>query len=123
MRQTLFALAAAAVLALVGLSYAADQTVIVPASPDKPVEVTEKDTVRISAVAIAGSKIDVDVKGDAKLDKKTIIHKREGARNLIGVIEEEYEIKPTGKGKATVKVTITPPTGNSEAKTYQIEIK
>jgi hypothetical protein len=121
MKHALWSLAA--VVALAGVSYAADQTVIVPASPDKPIEVTEKDTVRITGLAISGSKLEVEVKGDAKLDKKTTVRKREGARDLIGVIEEEYEIKPTGKGKATVKVTATPPNGKPDVKTYEITIK
>ena len=112
-----------AVVALAGFAAAADQTVIVPASPDKPIEVTEKETVRITGLAITGSKLEVDVKGDAKIEKKTTVNRREGAKNLIGVIEEEYEIKPTGKGKATVKVTATPPNGKPDVKTYEIVIK
>jgi hypothetical protein len=92
---------------------------------DKPCEVKEMDVVRITAKGIAGSKIEVAVNGQAKLTKKTKVIERAGNINVVGSRVEEYEIKPTGKGKATVKVTVTPPQPDAkpEVKEYEIVIK
>jgi hypothetical protein len=123
MKSIMFAIAVGVALAVAGGSRAADETVVVPFGDNKPTVVSEKETVRINAAGISGSKIEVDVTGAAKVDKKTKIVKRTGDKDLIGVTEEEYDIKPTEKGKATVKVTITPPNGKAIVKTYEIEIK
>ena len=43
--------------------------------------------------------------------------------NEVGGMLEEYDIKSTGTGKVTVKVTVTPPNGKPDVKEYQIEVK
>ncbi|HZV07492.1 MAG TPA: hypothetical protein VE999_20575 [Gemmataceae bacterium] len=122
MRRCLYGSAVFFALVVAVLSHAAE--VIVPVG-DKPCEVKETEVVRITAKGIAGSKMEVNVNGQAKLAKKTKIIERTGNMNMIGTTVEEYEIKPTGKGKATVKVTVTPPQPDAkpDVKEYEIVIK
>jgi hypothetical protein len=108
-------------LALAGAAVAAEKTVIVPVG--NKVEVSEKDTIRIPVKGIAGTKIEVTVTGDAKVESETNVVERAGGRPVIGNTIKEFEIKPTGKGKATIKVSVTPPTGGATVKEIEVEIK
>jgi hypothetical protein len=91
--------------------------------------VSEKDTVRISAKAPEGSRIKVDVAGPAKLDGTNVVTQKEGADPVAGATVKEFEIKPTGKGKVTVRVTTIarqnggPSVLKSTVETYQLEVK
>jgi len=89
---------------------------------DKPCEFKETDVVRITARGIVGAKIEVNVNDQAKLAKKTKVIQRAGNMNMIGTTVEEYEIKPTGEGKASVKVVVTPPQPDAEPDVMEYEI-
>ncbi len=105
-----------------------EKEVIVPYNYKKT-EVSEKDTVRISAKAPEGSKIQVDVTGPAMLETTYVVIQKEGAAPVAGATVKEFEIKPTGKGKVTVKVTTIarqnggPSVLKSTVEKYEIEVK
>jgi hypothetical protein len=111
-----------------GSVMADDKEVIVPYGYKKT-EVSEKDTVRISAKAPEGSKIQVIVSGAAKLDTTSVVIQKEGAAPVAGATVKEFEIKPTGKGKVTVTVTTVarqnggPSVLKSTVETYEFEVK
>jgi hypothetical protein len=110
-------------LAFAGMVRASDeQTVIVPVG-EKPCKITDKDMVRVQAKGIAGSRIEVTVDGDAEVVTKRTIIERAGGKDVIGNTVEEYDIEPTGKGKAKIKVTVTPPNGRPAVTHYVLEIK
>jgi hypothetical protein len=119
-RMNRFVFAPALVFALsFTVSQAAD--VIVPNG--KTAVVTQREFVRIVASGIAASTIEVEITGNAKLNTERRIIKQANGRRLIGKEIREYEIKPTGKGYAKVKVTVTPPNGDARVTEYEIQIK
>jgi hypothetical protein len=110
------------VLVFVGLVRAEDQTVIVPVG-DKPCEITAKDMVRLPVQAISGSKVEVVVTGNAKVEGKTTVVRRQGPTNEVGALNEEYQIKPTKAGTAKITVTVKPPNGDAVVTEYDLKIK
>jgi hypothetical protein len=115
-------LAALVVVAVTGVSWAEDQTVIVPVGK-KPCQITTKDVVRVPVEGISGSKVEFEVTGDAKMDSKTTVVRRAGDTNEVGALVEQYQIKPTKAGSAKIKVTVTPPNGKAEVTEYELKIK
>jgi hypothetical protein len=109
-----------------GVVEAAEQTttVVVPLD-DKPFKVGEKDTVRLSGEGIAGSKIEVKVDGPAKVTATDSISRRKNGAPLIGVTLKEFVLKPSGKGKVTAKITVTPPQPDAKPKVtdYEFEVE
>jgi hypothetical protein len=116
-------LAAVAALVLVGAVLAGDpRTVIIPIGTD-PFSAGEKDTVRLTGKGIAGSKIDAQVTGPAKVVAENYIVEKKGNANVIGNHIAEYELVATGKGMVKVTITVKRPNGPATTTTYQYEVK
>ena len=113
-------------LPVAGIVVAAEQTttVVVPLD-DKPFKVGEKDAVRLTGEGIAGSKIEVKVDGPAKVAATDSISRRKNGSPPIGVTIKEFVLKPTGKGKVTAKITVTPPQPDAKPKVtdYEFEVE
>jgi hypothetical protein len=91
--------------------------------PERPTKVPAESQVRIQATGIAGSEITANVTGPAKVEQTHIIPLVNG-EPTIGGYQSEFLVTPTGKGKVTVAVTVTYPTGNEPDKAnYTIEFE
>lgn len=91
-----------------------EKTVYVLSGPEA-VKLTTDDLVRIEAGGIAGSSITAKVTGPAKVQKVNVVRLVDGKRP-IGGYDAEFLVTPTGKGKVTVAVTVTYPTGGDPKK-------
>ncbi|VTT97939.1 Uncharacterized protein OS=Blastopirellula marina DSM 3645 GN=DSM3645_18061 PE=4 SV=1 [Gemmataceae bacterium] len=111
----------AGVLASILCGAATAGEVIVP-NDTTPFKVTEGDTVRIVADGIAGTQVKVKVTGPAKEEVRRVVPYSKG-KPLIGPGNHEVDVKPTGKGKVTVEVTITPPNGPAKTEKYEFEVE
>jgi hypothetical protein len=119
---TLFLSAVA--LAFAGTARADDPTVVTPLDTD-PFKVEKTDIVRLTAKGIAGSKIEIKiVAGPAKVDVTRDVSERTKGKHPIGTDIKEFDLKPTGKGKVKVKITVTPPTGGKAVETdYEFDVQ
>ena len=93
---------------------AAEKTVYVLSGPGAA-KASVDDLVRIEAKGIAGSSITAKVTGPAKVQKVHVIRLVDG-KPSIGGYDAEFLVTPTGKGKVTVAVTVTYPTGGDPKK-------
>jgi hypothetical protein len=96
------------VAGICGVALAEDRTVVVPRD-DKPFTVEKTDLVRLTGKGIAGSKIEAKVEGPAKIEATTTVRELVNGRPLIGSHIKEFDLKPSGTGKVTVTITVTPP--------------
>jgi hypothetical protein len=121
MARFLAALAAAVVLG--GIVRADDPTVYTP-QDGTSFPVTEKDTVRVIGKGIAGADVKITVKGPAKAEEKSVVEIVKG-KPLIGNTVKEFDLKPTGKGKVTVEISVTAPQPGSKpvVTKYEFEVK
>jgi uncharacterized protein (TIGR03067 family) len=99
-----------------------ERTVIVP-KDDKPFSIRQDDVVRLTGKGIAGSKIEAKVDGPAKIEAINTIRELRDGRPLIGGHVKEFDLKPTGTGKVTVTITVTPPQSGAEARRTKIEFE
>lgn len=104
---------------LCGIAAAGD--VIIP-EENTPFTVKEDDTVRIAAKGIAGTQVTVKVDGPAKGEVRRVVTLLKG-KQAPGPGNQEVDVKPTGKGKVTVEVTITPPNGPARTEKYEFEVE
>jgi hypothetical protein len=90
-----------------------------------PFKVTEKEVVRLVESGIAGSRIEAKVEGPAKVSMTATIRQLRNGRPMIGNTTHEFDIKPTGKGRVKVIVTVTPPQPDAKPKvvTYEFEVE
>lgn len=93
---------------MAGGAWADDRHVVVP-TDDQPFTVQSTDVVRLSARGISGSRISAKVEGPAKVDLTSIVTSVTGGRSPIGSQLKEFDLKPTGHGKVTVVLVVTPP--------------
>lgn len=115
-------LMAAAIIALTaGLATAGD--VVIP-EDTTPFTVQASDTVRIPVKGIAGAKVKANVTGPAKGTVNSLSYRRNG-KMPIGAGDKEVEVKPSGKGKVTVEITMTSPIPGTPEKSekYEFEVK
>ncbi len=124
MKSLLVILALLGPVFAVGLADAADKpiTVVVPLD-EKAFKVGEKNLVRLSGEGIAGSKIELRVDGVAKVTATEVISRRKGGQPLLGVTIKEFVLTPTGKGKVTAKLTVTPPQPDARPKVTEYEFE
>jgi hypothetical protein len=117
MKKFLFA---AVVVVLSGGFMMADN-IVVP--EDKmPFTVEQGDVVRIPVKGIAGTQVTAKVTGEAKATVNSVSGRKNG-KPLIGPGNQEVEVKASAKGKVTVEITITPPTGKATTEKYEFEVK
>jgi hypothetical protein len=99
------------VLAIVGCQAvcpAAERTIIVPRGT-KPFTVKQDAIVRFTVSGSAGSQISASLDGPAKIEAENKIVELTDSRPGVGTTTMEFEVKPSGKGKVKLDVTITPP--------------
>jgi hypothetical protein len=110
-------------LGLVGRALGAE--VVVPLDT-KPFTVDPTNVVRLFGKGIAGSKLSAKVvSGKAKIASTNYIFERKGGLPVIGNTIREFNIRPTGKGKVKVSVTVTSPIPGStpEVTDYEFTVK
>jgi len=97
--------------------------IVVQLTGDAPIRVKMDEIVRLTGgPAVEGSK--AEVTGQAKIISENTLRMIAGAKTLTGALNREYEIKGTGKGKATVKLTMQfNPKLAPYVKTYEIEFE
>lgn len=104
-----FAAAGALWWSMAGGAWAEEERHVVVPTDAEPFTVQSTDVVRFSARGISGSRISAKVEGPAKVDVTSIVTSVTGGRSPIGSQLKEFDVKPTGAGKVTVVLTVTPP--------------
>jgi hypothetical protein len=79
------------------------------------------DLVRLTGKGIAGSKIEIKVDGPAKVEASSTVREFVDGRPVIGNSVTEFDLKPTGTGKVTATITVTPPQPDAKAKVTKVE--
>jgi hypothetical protein len=113
---------ALALAGLCGVVLADERTVIVPIG-DKPFTVQKTDFVRLTGKGIAGSKIEATVNGPAKVETISNVRELVNGQPIIGNSIQEFDLKPTGSGKVTVTITVTPPQSGATPKVTKVEFE
>jgi hypothetical protein len=88
-----------------------------------PFKVHEKDIVRLVQTGIAGSRFDAKIEGPAKLESTGTVHELRNGRPVLGNAITEFNIKPTGRGKVKVVLTVKPPQPNARPKVTEYEFE
>ncbi|MCE9567046.1 MAG: hypothetical protein K8U57_34015 [Planctomycetes bacterium] len=114
-----FGMAAVFGLVVAGFGMAGD--VVIP-EDTTPFTVKQGDTVRILVKGIAGTQVKAKVTGPAKETVNSVTTRVKG-KMPIGPGNHEVDVKPTGKGKVVVEVTITPPNGKETTEKYEFEVE
>jgi hypothetical protein len=96
-----------AILAGQAAGLASEQTIIVPRGT-KPFNVKQDAIVRFTVTAATGSHISANLEGPAKIEAENNIVDLLDGRPSLGAITKEFDVKPSGKGKVKLDVTITP---------------
>jgi hypothetical protein len=101
-----------------------ERSVVVP-EDNSPFQVQERDTVRLTGKGIAGAKFQIKINGPARLVAINEIFPRRNGHPLIGLGNQEFEVKPTGRGRVHVTITSTPPIPGEKptVETYQFEVE
>jgi hypothetical protein len=115
MRSIVVALVLAGVCGVALCEEGTERTVVVP-KDNKPFTVEKSEFVRLTGEGIAGSKIEAEVEGPAKIKTTSRLREVVGGETLIGVYKKEFDLKPTGTGKVTVTITVKPPQPDAKDK-------
>jgi hypothetical protein len=101
------------------------QSIVTPLDGE-PFTISGKDElVRVAGTGIAGSRIEAKVTGPAEVSASHVIRWVARGKFQRGLTLKEFDIKPTGTGKVSVTVTVTPPQKDAVKKvaTYQFTVK
>ena len=104
------------------VALADERTVIVP-TDNKPFTVEKDDLVRLTEKGIAGSKIEAKGDGPANVETASVVRRLVGGRHTIGNTVKEFDLKPTGTGKVTVTITVTPPNAGPRVTKIEFDVK
>jgi hypothetical protein len=112
------------IIGFCSVALADERTVILPRD-NRPFTVTQGDIVRLIGMGIAGSKIEAKVEGSAKIETTSNIKELSNGKPLIGNQVKVFDLKPTGPGKVTATITVTPPQPGAPAKEtkYEFQVK
>lgn len=109
---------------MIGMSGAAmagdERNVIVPGDDD-PFVVDKTDFVRLTAKGISGARIETKVEGPAKIETTYNVRELRNGSPMIGNSIKQFDLKPTGTGKVTVTITVTPPIPTLQPHVRKIE--
>jgi hypothetical protein len=111
------------VLFVIGGAVLADERTVVIPTDNKPFTVSKDVIVRLTEKGIAGSRIEAKVDGSAKVESTNVVRQLVGGRPLLGSTVKEFDLRPTGTGKVTVTLTVTPPQPNAPARVTRIEFE
>jgi hypothetical protein len=113
----------ASALALAAATVAPAVTVYVP-KDTTPFQVQQADIVRLSGQGIAGATVKAEVQGPATVSEYDVVELTHG-RPLIGTHRKDFIVRPSGKGKVTVKISVTGPQPGSRPMVteYEFEVK
>lgn len=107
-----------------GVAMADEQTVILPRD-NRPFTAAQSDIVRLIGMGISGSKIEAKVEGAAKIETISNIKELRNGKPLLGNQVKIFDLKPTGPGKVTATITVTPPQPGTPAQVtkYEYQVK
>jgi hypothetical protein len=89
------------------------ESVLVVPEDNTPFTVDEGAFVRLTGKGIAGTVMDVNVDGPAKIVAKSRIITVRNGKPLMDLGNRDFEIRTTGKGKVTVTITSIVPQGDA----------
>lgn len=101
---------------------AEERTVVVPKG-EAPFQVSESEVVRLIGNGISGSKFELKLTGPAKLQTTSLVRQLNNGQPLLGAMVKEFDIAPTGKGKVTATITVTPPQPDAKPKVTRFEFE
>jgi hypothetical protein len=129
MKRILFAFAllvpAAMLIAAEGVKEKKTEQVVLVPEDSKPFKVEQDQLVRLPGKGIAGATVEADVQGPATVLVTNVIMKVKDGNHLMGALDKEFIVKPSGKGAVKVKITSTPPQPNAKptVTNYEFEVK
>lgn len=108
-------------LVFAATTLAAEKTIVVPKG--KQVTIGTDEVIRVDPRGIAGSKIEIKVAGDLKIESISDVLERAGGMNVIGSTQKSANIVPTGKGNGKITITTTPPNGKQVIEVIDVIVK
>ena len=120
MKKLAFALV---IIGVCGVMFADEERTFIVPKDDKSFVIGETDFVRLAGKGIAGSIIVSKIEGPAKIAAINNVRELSNGVPMIGNTIKEFDLKPTGKGKVQVTITVTSPIPNSKPEVRKIEFE